>query len=229
VSDQEFRIVAAGDAALVVEFAHRVDPDINARLILMSDELRRRAGTAVRDVVVGYVTLTVYFDPLHVDMAWLDGEIRDIARRVPADLPEPGRLIDVPVCYGGELGPDLGEVSNTCGCSEADVVELHTSVEYRVFVVGFVPGFAYMGVVNERLALPRRATPRTKVPPGSVAIAAGQTGIYPIETPGGWHILGRTPLRPFDPRRAEPALFTPGDRVRFHVIDRETFERMAEA
>jgi inhibitor of KinA len=228
VSDREFRIVAAGDAALVVEFAHRLDPDVNARLIFMSDQLRRRTGSAVRDVVVGYVTLTVYFDPLHVDVAWLDAEIRDIARRVPVEALEPGRVIDIPVCYGGELGPDLAEVSNACGCSEAEVIELHTSVEYRVFVVGFVPGFAYMGVVNERLALPRRAMPRTKVPAGSVAIAAGQTGIYPVETPGGWHILGRTPVRPFDPSRAEPVLFTPGDRVRFHVIDRETFERMVD-
>ena len=140
-----------------------------------------------------------------------------------------GATIDVPVCYGGDFGPDLADVAALGGCTEDEVVRLHSGTEYRVYVVGFVPGFAYMGVVDDRLALPRRAAPRTRVPAGSVAIAAGQTGIYPMETPGGWHLLGRTPIRPFDPGRAEPVLFRPGDRVRFHAIDRETFERSLNA
>ena len=174
---------------------------------------------------MGYCTLTVYFDPLRVDASWLEGEVHAIAKEDGLAMPAAGATLEIPVCYGGELGPDLPEVAALAGCTEEDVVRIHTSVEYRVFVVGFVPGFAYMGVVDDRLALPRRAVPRTKVPAGSVAIAAGQTGIYPIETPGGWHLLGRTPIRPFDPDRSEPVLFSPGDRVRFHPIDRETFER----
>lgn len=222
-------IIAAGDAALVVELPQRVDPEINARLVQMAEALRQRAGAVIRDAVVGYCTLTVYFDPLRVDASWLAAEILNLAREDPPDACEQGATIEVPVCYGGELGPDLPDVARVCGCSEEEVVRLHTEVTYRVYVVGFVPGFAYMGVVDDRLALPRRTSPRTKVPAGSVAIAAGQTGIYPIETPGGWHLLGRTPIRPFDPGRAEPVLFRPGDRVRFRAIDRRTFDQLAFA
>ena len=223
------RIIAAGDAALVVELPARVDPVINARLVAMAEALRRRAGAAILDAVVGYCTLTLYFDPLQVDASWLEGEIRSAAKEDGREEEETGATIDVPVCYGGDFGPDLPDVAALSGCTEEEVIRLHSGTEYRVYVVGFVPGFAYMGVVDDRLALPRRAVPRTRVPAGSVAIAAGQTGIYPIETPGGWHLLGRTPIRPFDPGRAQPVLFRPGDRVRFHAIDRETFERSLNA
>ena len=171
----------------------------------------------------------MYYDPLKVDAAWLTGEILSIAKDDPPAGPLDGRGIEVPVCYGGDFGPDLAEVARLCACSEEEVIRLHTTVEYRVYVVGFVPGFAYMGVVDDKLALPRRAVPRTRVPAGSVAIAAGQTGIYPIETPGGWHLLGRTPVRPFDSARHEPVLFRPGDRVRFREIDRDTFDQLTDA
>ena len=222
---EPLRIVAAGDAALVVELPPRIDPAINARLVVMADALRARCGSAVQDAVVGYCTLTIYFDPFHVDPRWLEGEVLAVSREMEAaPLPE-GALVEIPVCYGGELGPDLEDVAERIGGTAAEVIELHTAREYRVYVVGFVPGFAYMASVDERLALPRRSSPRTKVPAGSVAIAAGQTGIYPVETPGGWHILGRTPVRPFDPRRAQPVLLAPGDRVKFVPITREEFDR----
>ena len=225
---QPVRIVAAGDAALVVELPQLVDPVINATLVHLAGELRQRLGAVIRDAVVGYCTLTVYFDPLSVDASWLEGEILGITKDSPGGLLDGSTTIEVPVCYGGDFGPDLTEVAGVCGCSEEEVVRLHTSVEYRVYVVGFVPGFAYMGIVDDRLALPRRAVPRTRVPAGSVAIAAGQTGIYPIETPGGWHLLGRTPIRPFDSARDEPVLFRPGNRVRFRAIDRDTFEQLTD-
>ena len=219
------RIVAAGDAALVVELPQRIDPLINARLVALGDAIRDCCGSAIRDAVVGYSTLTVYFDPFRVDPVWLEGQVRSLALDDDAVKPGEGTRIEVPVCYGGELGPDLDDVAARVGCSPEELIALHASREYRVYVVGFVPGFAYMGVVDERLALPRRASPRTRVPAGSVAIAAGSTGIYPMETPGGWHLLGRTPLRPFDPGRDEPVLFRPGDRVRFVPISREEFDR----
>ena len=221
------RIVPAGDAALVVELPPRIDPAINARLVSLGEAVRARCGSAIRDAVVGYCTLTIYFDPIRVDPAWLEGEVQSLALDADVVTPAVGARIDVPVCYGGELGPDLDEVAARIDCSPEEVIELHTSREYRVYVVGFVPGFAYMGTVDARLALPRRPSPRTKVPAGSVAVAAGQTGIYPMETPGGWHILGRTPVRPFDPARAQPVMFRPGDRVRFVPISREEFDRLA--
>ena len=224
---KEVTIVPAGDSALVVELPPRVDPATNNRLISLAAAVRDRIGTSLRDVVVGYCTLTVYFDPLRIDARWLEAELATLAQEETGEEPVEGAIIDVPVCYGGELGPDLAAVASVIGATEEEVVRLHTGVEYRVFVVGFVPGFAYMGVVDERLALPRRPVPRTRVPAGSVAIAAGQTGIYPMETPGGWHILGRTPVRPFDRRREPPALFRPGDRVTFHPIAREDFDHAA--
>jgi len=224
VTAERPRIVCAGDAALVIELPPRVDVETSGRVVAMAEAVRRQFGSVVRDAVVGYHTLTVYFDPLAIDGRWLEGELTAIAQET-VPLPDAaGAAIEVPVCYGGDLGPDLTGVAAQLGCTEAEVIACHTSREYRVFVVGFVPGFAYMGPVDPRLALPRRSTPRTRVPAGSVAIAAGQTGIYPMETPGGWHLLGRTHVRPFDEARAEPVLFRPGDRVTFRAITRDEFE-----
>ncbi len=221
----EFRIVPAGDAALVVELPSRVDPEISNRAVLLAEGIRRDCAGIVRDVVVGYCTVTVYFDPLIVDSIRVEEAVTRLADSPAVAQGATGALVDVPVCYGGSEGPDLGSVAAFAGLSEAEVVALHSGVTYRVYVVGFVPGFPYMASVDPRLALPRRATPRTRVPAGSVAIAAGQTGIYPSETPGGWHVIGRTPLKPYDAGRQEPFTFRPGDRVRFHGIDRKTFQR----
>jgi KipI family sensor histidine kinase inhibitor len=129
-------------------------------------------------------------------------------------------VLDVPVCYGGACGPDLAEVAAHAQASEDDVIAMHAGRTYRVYLLGFLPGFAYMASVDPRIAIPRRAVPRERVPAGSVAIAAGQTGIYPMESPGGWHLIGRTSLVPYDPDRTEPFLFRAGDQVRFHAVDR---------
>ena len=219
------RIAPAGDSALLLEFPQRIDPVINARAILLAERLRRRCGTAVRDAVVGYATVTVYFDPLVVDAAWLEAEMRD-AVLAPDDAPTAAATAtEVPVCYDAELGPDLADVAAFGGLAAEDVIALHAGAEYRVYMVGFVPGFAYMAPVDPRIAAPRRSSPRRSVPMGSVAIAGLQTGIYPAVTPGGWNIVGRTPLKPYDPSRRNPLLFRPGDRVRFRPISREIYDR----
>lgn len=220
----EVRIVPAGDAALLLEFEPRIDPAINARALALADAVSARCGTAVRDAVVGYCTLTVYFDPLAVDGPWMEEQLRAALADLEMSSAESGAVVEVPVCYGGEFGPDLGDVAAFGGCSEADVIALHTGRTYRVYLLGFVPGWAYMAEVDSRIAAPRRSMPRTAVPAGSVAIAGGQTGVYPAVTPGGWNIVGRTPLKPYDPERAEPFLFNAGDTVRFVAIDRGTFD-----
>jgi inhibitor of KinA len=218
------RIAAAGDSALVVEFPARIDQAINARATALAALLRSRWHTILRDVVIGYCTLTIYFDPLRVDAPWLESEIR-AADLVTADVSESrGALVEVPVCYEGELAPDLLDVAAFGDCTTDDVIDLHTSRQYRVYMVGFVPGFAYLAEVDPRIAAPRRATPRTVVPAGSVAIAGGQTGVYPSATPGGWNIIGRTPLKPYDPGRADPFLFRVGDEVRFVRLSRDAFD-----
>jgi KipI family sensor histidine kinase inhibitor len=222
-----FRILNAGDSALLVQLPSRIDPDVSAAVIALAASLEERIGTLLRDIVVGYCSLTVYFDPLTIDAAWLEAVVAESAEEIDDTEEAIGPLLDVPVCYGGDLGPDLAEVASFAGCSVEEVIALHSGAVYRVYVVGFVPGFPYMASVDPRLALPRRASPRTRVPAGSVAVAAGQTGIYPAETPGGWHLIGRTPVKPYDPARPQPFLFKPGDRVRFVPIDRAAFDRHA--
>jgi inhibitor of KinA len=219
-----FRIEPAGDAALVVDLPERIDPAINAWCVAFARVLERALGTAIRDIVIGYCSVTVYFDPLGTDPKWLEDEIVTLASDLEGDEASEGPLVDVPVCYGGELGPDLPDVASHAGCSAEEVIALHAGRDYRVYLVGFVPGFAYMAEVDRRIAAPRRASPRTAVPAGSVAIAGGQTGIYPSITPGGWNVIGRTPVKPYDPDRAEPFLFRPGDRVRFHPIGEDEFQ-----
>lgn len=221
------RIAQAGDAALVLELPQRIDPELNAHAIAIAGRLRRRCGTAIRDAVVGYASLTVYFDPLAVDAAWLEAEIREAAADADEEdvSREPAVELEVPVCYGGELGPDLGDVAAFGACTPEEVIAIHAAASYRVYMLGFVPGFAYMAAVDPRIAAPRRPTPRASVPPGSVGIAGPQTGIYPSETPGGWNIIGRTSLKPYDPARPAPFTFRAGDTVRFRPVSRGEFER----
>ena len=208
-------IAAAGDTALEIRLPERLDPAVNAWCVACARALAQDLGAAQRDVVIGYCSVTVYFDPLRADQAWVEDRIHAVAAAVRAEDRVTGGVVEVPVCYGGEYGPDLPAVAEFAGCSMEEVVARHTGREYRVYLVGFVPGFAYMAEVDATIAAPRRASPRTAVPAGSVAIAGGQTGIYPAVTPGGWNIIGRTALAPYDPSRREPFLFHPGDRVRF--------------
>ena len=218
------RVAAAGDSALVAEFPSRIDPEINDRASALAQRLRWRWGGILRDVVVGYCTVTVYFDPLQVDAPWLESEIQAAAGPARQATRTDRAVVDVPVCYESDFAPDLDDVARFGGCSPDEVVALHASRTYRVYMLGFIPRFAYLAEVDPRIAAPRRATPRTEVPAGAVAIAGGQTGIYPAVTPGGWNIIGRTPKKPYDPGRPVPFLFDVGDEVRFRPVSRAEFE-----
>lgn len=222
-----FRIVPAGDSLTVVEFEARIDPLINARVVWLAHELQVAGIVGVRDVVPTYRSVAVYFDPLRTDYDRLIARLEREAGRSADRPPEGGRPIRVPVCYGGACGPDLPAVATFANMSAEEVVAVHAGTIYRVFMLGFVPGFAYMGIVDVRLAVPRHRTPRLRVPRGSVGIAGAQTGIYPIETPGGWQLIGRTPLEPFDLSRPAPFLFKAGDAVQFVPIDWSEYERLA--
>ena len=220
------RIVPAGDSALIVEFEERIDPAINARAIALADSLQAAAIAGVRDVVPTYRSVAVFFDPLRTNYDTLLERIERDAGRPAPDAARQAEPLRIPVCYGGDLGPDLGAVAAFGGISADEVIALHASATYRVFMLGFVPGFAYMGIVDARIAAPRHSTPRVRVPAGSVGIAGVQTGIYPTETPGGWQLIGRTPVKPFDANRAQPFLMKGGDAVRFYAIDRAEYERL---
>jgi inhibitor of KinA len=222
-----FTIVAAGDAAVIVEFEERINAGINARAIAVADAVQAANLAGVRDVVPTYRSVAVYFDPLRTDYAALMTRLEAAATHPPDERAAAHVPVRIPVCYGGEFGPDLGAVAAYAGCSEPDVIALHTSATYRVFMLGFVPGFAYMGTVDPRIAMPRHSTPRVRVPVGTVGIAGVQTGIYPAETPGGWQLIGRTPVKPFDAARPQPFLFKAGDTVQFYSIERTDFDRVS--
>ena len=224
----EARVVPVGDAAWHIELPDRIDPAINARALAIAARIESAALPGVRDVVVAYRTVTVFVDPLLGDAQRIESALQTIAAAPPPERAAPGARVEVPVCYDGPCGPDLADVAAFAACRIEDVIQRHLARTYRVYLVGFVPGFAYMASLDPRIAAPRRAAPRVKVPAGSVAIAAGQTGVYPAETPGGWHVIGRTPVRPFDPGRDEPFLFHPGDQVTFTRIDHAAFVRTSQ-
>jgi KipI family sensor histidine kinase inhibitor len=220
------RIVPAGDSAINVEFEPVLDVQVNARAAALADAMQRAAIPGVRDVVPAHRTVTVFFDPLRTDSDALQRRIEEeIAAMVAVPIAD-RTPIRVPVCYGGEFGPDLEEVASLAGLSAQDVVRLHTSEPFRVFMLGFLPGFAYLGLLDARIAVPRRPKPRVRVPAGSVALAGRHTGILPIDTPSGWRLIGRTPIRSFDLGRDDPFLIKPGDRVQFFPIGSEGYERL---
>ena len=223
------RIVRAGDSALVVEFEEKIDPAISARGAALADALAAANIAGVRDVVPTYRSVTVYFDPLKTNQDVLTTTVERLAAQPIESSPRRRDPIRIPVCYGGAHGPDLPRIAEFAQLSEADVVNLHASAEYRVMMLGFTPGFAYMGIVDSRIAAPRLETPRPRVPRGSVGIAKEQTGIYPSETPGGWQLIGRTPVRPFDMSRADPFLLRAGDDVRFVPITQKEFDELDRA
>ncbi len=225
-STSTFRLVAAGDSTLLVQFEARIDPAINARATDLAAALEAAAIDGVRDVVPTYRSVAVSFNPLRTDLDALKRAIEQSVGRSPAASPAESAPLEIPVCYGGEFGPDLSDVAKTAGLSAEEVIAIHAAATYRVFMLGFLPGFAYMGLVDDRIAAPRHAVPRAVVPGGSVGIAGRQTGVYSLETPGGWQIIGRTPLTPFDAQRPQPFLFAPGDAVRFARIDRSAFDRL---
>ena len=218
------RICEAGDAAIVLELgdasaqpaASAYDVDLNREAIAIAGGLRARPLPGVRDVVSAYRSVAIYFDPLTAD----PGDLSEALLSSMASASESGRCIDVPVVYGGEAGPDLEEVAAFAGCDIGTVIARHTTRPYRVFMLGFQPGFPYMAAVDDAIAAPRKATPRVRVAAGSVGIAGHQTGIYPTESPGGWQIIGRTAVTLFDHTRTPPAFLAPGDTVRFvPVVD----------
>jgi KipI family sensor histidine kinase inhibitor len=223
----DFHVIPVGDSAVAVEFEPRIDLEINARAIGLAEAIQAAGIAGIRDVVPTYCAVAVYFDPLRTNLDRLVNWLEQAAARSARNRSSEQKTIDVPVCYGGEFGPDLDEVARFARVTPEEVVRLHAGTTYHVFMLGFVPGFAYMGTVDPRIAAPRRSTPRLRVPQGSVAVAGGQTGIYPAETPGGWQVIGRTPLKPCDFSRPIPFLFRAGDAVHFVPILRADYERLS--
>ena len=206
---------ALGDSALLVELGGKIEPAINQRVHALNALLRMDTLAGIIETVPAYCTILVHYDPLILTFEQTARWVRDHLSRLDESFRITTRRHEVPVRYGGASGPDLETVAASKGISPADVIRIHSGCDYTVYMMGFTPGFPYLGILDERLVMPRLEAPRTLVRAGTVAIAGSQTGIYPLDSPGGWHLIGWTPLQLFDPNREAPFLFAPGDIIRF--------------
>jgi inhibitor of KinA len=222
-TDHEVRFSPASDQSLLVYFGRRITLPAHENVVKLLRLLKSEPIAGVRNLHPAYCSLLIKFDALRFDHAYLESILRGyLGRLQEVQLPQE-RQVEIPVCYGGEFGPDLEDVAALHGIKPAQVIELHSAVTYLVFFFGFVPGFAYLGGLPEALATPRLEAPRRSVPPGSVGIGGNQTGIYPFATPGGWRLIGRTPFAMFRPDRNGMCMLSIGDRVRFVPIRRDRF------
>lgn len=216
--DSEFRYFPAGDSALVVEAGNEISPKLNQKIRGLVLALEEYALPGIRELVPTYRSLMILYDPAIILFTELIEHIKHLEVHVQTvELPEP-RIVEIPVVYGGDFGQDIDYVADYHDLNTEEVVALHSGRDYLVYMLGFTPGFCYLGGMAEELKTPRLETPRTLIPAGSVGIAGQQTGVYPIDSPGGWRIIGRTPLRLFDPQRTPPVLIQAGDYVRFTPI-----------
>jgi inhibitor of KinA len=221
--------VPAGDRAVSVELADDISREGNARVLTLERLLAERAIPGVGETVPTFRALLVYYDPLVLSWEALTGHVRALVPELAGAAPPAGRRVELPCAYGGEHGPDLPEVARRLGLSPDEVTRLHAGADYYVYFIGFTPGLPYMTGMPERLTIPRLDRPRTKTPPGSVGIGGTQCSIYSVESPGGFWVLGRTPLRLYDPAAADPILLRAGDEVGFRPIGPDEFAAIAEA
>lgn len=209
------RILPVGDGALTIELGEGIDPAVNRSVRALMAALERTCTPGVLELVPTYRALLVQYDDSLLPLRSLLGLIRRLEAGLDHEELPPSRVVEIPTYYGSTFGPDLADVARLTGMGEEEVIDLHTSVEYEVYMLGFTPGFCYLGGLSPRLAVPRLSTPRSDVRPGSVGIGGNQTGIYSVPGPGGWRLIGWTPVQLWETDREQPYLLSPGDRLRF--------------
>lgn len=217
------KFLASSDRSVLLKFGDTISEEHHESVLRFMKILLRRPLSAVSNIHPAYSSILVSFDPLRTTHKKIERWVRSLSSSASQTPPRKSILVEIPVCYGDEFGPDLHDVARHCRLSESDVTGLHSSAMYRVYFLGFSPGFPYLGGMPEQLAVPRLPVPRSSVPAGSVAIGGAQTGVYPLSSPGGWRIIGRTPFRLFDEEKKNPALLSMGDRVQFRQISREEY------
>ncbi|MFD2371649.1 5-oxoprolinase subunit PxpB [Brevibacillus sp. GCM10020057] len=221
-----------GDSGVIVKLGKAIDESTHEKVKRLSDFLQEHLFPGMVEIVPGFTTVTVYYDPValydphsgQIPYEKVIGLLEEVIASTRGGTAREPKLVEIPVCYGGEFGPDLEDVSRHSGLDPEEVIRIHSGRQYLVYMIGFAPGFPYLGGLDERLATPRRATPRTAIPQGSVGIGGSQTGIYPTKSPGGWNIIGRTALPLFRPESQPPSLLQAGDRVRFRPISPEQWQ-----
>lgn len=225
-----YAVFPLGDAALLIDFGNVIDQNINQKVLLFFHMLQNDACPYIKDIVPAYASLAVYYDVVAINEKSTGktafetmAEIIDHTHNKHlTDVVSPGRLLQVPVCYAQKFAVDIQYIAEQKNITAEEIIHLHTSKIYNVFMIGFLPGFAYMGIVDEKIMIPRKPQPN-QVAAGSVGIAGFQTGIYPLNTPGGWQIIGRTPLKIFDKNKEQPVLLQAGDQIKFYPITEDEF------
>jgi KipI family sensor histidine kinase inhibitor len=223
---EKARFRSAGDRGLLVEYGDIIDPDVNDKVRSMAMVMEQNSPEGITEVIPTYRSLLIVYDPSQTNPVKLQKTLKTLEARLDEIKIPPPDTVEIPVCYGGEFGPDIEYVAESHNLTVAEVIELHCRPQYLIYMVGFTPGFPFLGGLSEKLHTPRLETPRTFVPEGSVGIANNQTGIYPVASPGGWRILGRTPVKLFAPARRNPFLYQAGDRIKFNQISAEEYARI---
>ncbi|MCI7179571.1 MAG: 5-oxoprolinase subunit PxpB [Schaedlerella sp.] len=228
MDNENIRILTAGDSSLLIEFGKIISPDINRKIAVTVQLIKAQQTPGVVDIIPAFCSLLINYDPRVISYEEIRDRMQTILKiDVKADAARK-KIYEIPVCYGGEFGPDLDNIAQHAGLSPEEVIQIHSSRDYLIYMLGFLPGFCYLGGLDERIHTPRLANPRLKISAGSVGIGGSQTGIYPLDSPGGWQLMGMTPVKTYDPQREVPILVEAGDYIRFIPIDKDEFYRIKE-
>lgn len=224
----DIRILTAGDSALLIEFGKEINPETNRKITALVQLMREQHIEGIVDVIPAFCSLLINYDPRVLSYEELKERMEHLLKMETKTETTRKRIFEIPVCYGGEYGLDIENIAEHAGLSIEEVIKIHSSKDYLIYMLGFLPGFTYLGGLDERIHTPRLASPRLKIRAGSVGIGGSQTGIYPLDSPGGWQLMGMTPVRTYDPERQTPILVEAGDYIRFIPIDKEEFLRIQE-